>query len=115
MLRNRKFALLIVIVSVVALVVIGYWGSRALQAQPRQPSSSLLPRQRWEYCTVNTVTPGSGGWKAQISYGARTENVDSDINGVSTLNRLGLDGWELVSVVHENGNSVEYCLKRPLR
>jgi hypothetical protein len=61
------------------------------------------------------VTPGSGGWKAQVSRGSSIDNVDSDITGISTVNRLGLEGWELVSVVHEKGNSVEYFLKRPLR
>ena len=110
--------LLIFVLSLIVLGGIsefGWWALKTADAQTRPPSSSLLPRQRWEYCTVNTVTPGTGGWKAQISYGARTENVDSDISGISTLNRLGEGGWELVSAVHEKGNSVEYFLKRPIR
>lgn len=108
---NRKH-LAIVIVTIIALTFLTL-GREALQASSRQPPPP--PRERWEYCTVNMVTPGTGGWKAQTSRGSSVENVDSDITGISTVNRLGLEGWEVVSVVHEKGNSVEYFLKRPLR
>ena len=104
----KKFFVLIIVVSVSALAI-AQWARYTLQAQPR------LPRERWEYCTVNMVTPGSGGWKAQVSRGSSIDNVDSDITGISTVNKLGLEGWEIVSVVHEKGNSVEYFLKRPMR
>jgi hypothetical protein len=105
----KKFFVLIIVVSVSALAI-AQLARYTLQAQPRLPA-----RERWEYCTVNMVTPGSGGWKAQVSRGSSVDNVDSDITGISTVNRLGLEGWELVSVVHEKGNSVEYFLKRPMR
>jgi hypothetical protein len=105
----KKFFVLLIIVSVSALAI-AQLARYTLQAQPRLPA-----RERWEYCTVNMVTPGSGGWKAQVSRGSSIDNVDSDITGISTVNRLGLEGWELVSVVHEKGNSVEYFLKRPMR
>lgn len=110
MFRNWKSAVVIVSITAIALVSLTELSLRALQAQGRQPG-----RERWEYCTVNMVTPGSGGWKAQVSRGANIENVDSDITGISTVNRLGVEGWELVGVVHEKGNSVEYFLKRPVR
>lgn len=112
MFRNQKSVVVFVLVTAIALVSLTELSLRALKAQTRQPPSA---RERWEYCTVNMVTPGSGGWKAQVSRGSSIENVDSDITGVSTVNRLGFEGWELVSVVHEKGNSVEYFLKRPLR
>ena len=113
MVRNRKFTILILIVSVLALASITEFGRYALQAiqaqtRPTQP-------QRWEYCTVNMITPGTGGWKAQLSHGGAIENVESDLTGISTVNRLGQTGWELVSVVHQTGNSAEYFLKRPIR
>ena len=113
MVRNRKVTILILIVSVLALASITEFGRQAVQAiqaqtRPTQP-------QRWEYCTVNMITPGTGGWKAQLSHGGAIENVESDITGISTLNRLGMNGWELVSVVHQTGNSAEYFLKRPMR
>lgn len=58
MVRNRKFTILILIVSVLALASITEFGRQAVQAiqaqtRPTQP-------QRWEYCTVNMITPGSG-------------------------------------------------------
>ncbi len=114
MVRNRKFTILILIVSVLALALITGFGRHALQAIQAQTRLPTQP-QRWEYCTVNMITPGTGGWKAQVSHGAGIENVDSDITGLSTVNRLGQTGWELVSVVHETGNSAEYFLKRPIR
>jgi len=112
MVRNRKFTTLILIVSVLALASITEFGRYALQAIQAQ---TRLPTQRWEYCTVNMITPGTGGWKAQLSHGGAIENVESDLTGISTLNRLGMNGWELVSVVHQTGNSAEYFLKRPMR
>jgi len=112
MFRNRKSAFVTVVITALALISVTGFSLRALKAQGRQPPSG---RERWEYCTVNMVTPGSGGWKAQVSRGSSIDNVDSDITGISTVNRLGLEGWELVSAVHEKGNSVEYFLKRPLR
>jgi len=116
MVRNRKYTILIIILSVLAFASItecGRYALQAIEAQTRIPTQP--PRsQRWEYCTVNMITPGTGGWKAQVSHGGSVENVDSDITGLSTVNRLGVDGWELVSVVHEAGNSAEYFLKRPV-
>ena len=112
MFRTRKSVFLTVVITTLALISVTGLGLRALKAQVRQPPPA---RERWEYCTVNMVTPGSGGWKAQVSRGSSIENVESDITGISTVNRLGLEGWELVSAVHEKGNSVEYFLKRPLR
>lgn len=114
MVRNRKFTILILIVTVLTFVTITEFGRsplQAIQAQTRLPTQP----QRWEYCTVNMITPGSGGWKAQLSHGGAIENVESDLTGISTLNRLGMNGWELVSVVHQTGNSAEYFLKRPIR
>ena len=109
---NRKFAILILVFSVLALVSIAQLGRGAFQVVRAQGSPER--RQKWEYCTVMTITPGTGGWKAQIARGANIENVDSDMTGLSTVNKLGVEGWELVSVVHRTGNSAEYFLKRPL-
>ena len=114
MVRNRKFTILILIVSVLALVSITEVGRHFFQATEAQTRLPTQP-QRWEYCTVNMITPGSGGWKAQLSHGGAIENVESDLTGISTVNRLGMNGWELVSVVHQTGNSAEYFLKRPIR
>ena len=114
MVRNRKFTILILIVSVLALASATEVGRHFFQGTEAQTRGPAQP-QKWEYCTVNTITPGTGGWKAQLSHGGAIENVESDITGISTVNRLGQTGWELVSVVHQTGNSAEYFLKRPMR
>gem|GEM_PF-1973455 len=114
MVRNRKFTILILIVSVLALASITEFGRYALQAIQAQTRLPTQP-QRWEYCTVNMITPGTGGWKAQVSHGGTIDNVESDLTGISAVNHLGMSGWELVSVVHQTGNSAEYFLKRPMR
>ncbi len=117
--RNRQFRILPMVpwVLVFALVMAFGWRafSGATMAQVRGPSSTPATRQRWEYCTILNITPGSGGWKAQVARGGVIETMDSDLSGTTTLNKLGADGWELVSASHQTGNSAEYFLKRPLR
>ena len=111
MFQNPKRILILALglIVVASLTEIGRLGFETTRAQIR------VGRERWEYCTVNTISAGSGGWKAQIHRGGNVENADSDISGISTVNRLGSDGWELVGVAHMSGNSVEYFLKRQLR
>jgi Tfp pilus assembly protein PilV len=113
MLFQRK-QILVLVLSVIGIVSIAELGRYAFQAQTRPPASPLT-RVRWEYCTVNTITPGTGGWKAQVFYGTNSQSVESDMTGILAVNRLGVDGWEVVSVVHQTGNSTEYFLKRPMR
>ena len=105
MVRNRKYKIVILLVCVLVVASITEFGRHALHAIQAQTRMSTPPprSQKWEYCTVNMITPGTGGWKAQVSHGGSIENVDSDIAGISTVNRLGFDGWELVSVVHQTG------------
>jgi len=116
MIRNRKYTILILIliVSVLALASITEFGPHALQATEAQNRLPTQP-QRWEYCTVNTITPGTGGWKAQVSHGGSIENVDSDITGISTVNRLGLKRVGTGERRPPDRDSAEYFLKRPMR
>ena len=117
MMRNQRFRILFMVscLVVVGLVTAIGWHflSGATMAQARPGGSTLANRQRWEYCTILTITPGTAGWKAQVARNGIIETMDSDLSGTSTLNRLGLEGWELVSVSHQTGNSAEYFLKRP--
>ena len=113
MLLQRK-QILVLVLSVIGIVSIAELGRYAFQAQTRPPSSPMT-RVRWEYCTVNNIKGGPGGWKAQVWYGTNSQNVESDFTGISAVNQLGADGWELVSVVGETENSTEYFLKRPMR
>ena len=73
----RRTTIIIAIATLGASVLMAGMSLRGLQAQSRPPE-----RQRWEYRTVQMVTPGSGGWKAQLSDGSSIENVDSDLTGI---------------------------------
>ena len=62
--------------------------------------------QKWEYCAIfSNVSLGREGWKAQVVYsrdGAETfEEAGNSSHLISTLNRLGADGWELVGISNE--------------
>ena len=104
-----------ILILALGLIVVGLSAEFGRLALETTRAQTRIGRERWEYCTVNTISPGSGGWKAQIFRGGNVENAESDISGILTVNRLGSDGWELVSVAHVSGNSVEYFLKRQLR
>ncbi len=77
--------------SVVIVLVIVFAG----YALVRNPSQAQVPQQRtlWEY-------------KAEINQGG---------DGIATeqLNRLGEQGWELVSVWHAENRNSHFVLKRP--
>ena len=116
MVLNRR-RLMVVVLSLIGLVSLTVVCRQVFPAQPRtstpQPGSTL--RLRWEYCVVNEISLTTLGWKAHVSRGGNVETVDSDMTGISAVNRLGGEGWEVVNVVHEKGNSAEYFLKRPMR
>lgn len=83
--------------------------------------------QKWEYCYVSSAfqsgTVGNISFKVYVSQGGEKSLVDSDSTGVAALNRLGADGWELVSASDEltytGGSPVtppivtRFLLKRP--
>ncbi|HYW70889.1 MAG TPA: hypothetical protein VE961_07640 [Pyrinomonadaceae bacterium] len=112
-------AITILAVSLMGVVLLAGLGRQIFEAQTRVPTPPPLygsaQRQRWEYCVVNEISLTTLGWKAHVSHGGNIETVDSDMTGISVLNRLGGEGWELVGAAHESGNSVEYFLKRPMR
>jgi hypothetical protein len=117
MMRNQRFRILVM---VSCLVVLGFvmaigWHvlSGATMARAQTGSSTSATRQKWEYCTILNITPGTAGWKAQVARNGIIETMDSDVSGITTLNRLGFEGWELVSVSHQTGYSAEYFLRRP--
>jgi hypothetical protein len=116
--HNQRFRILVMAscLIVLGLVMAAGWHvlSGATMAQTRTGNSAPATRQKWEYCAILNITPGTAGWKAQVARGGIIETMDSDLSGTSTLNRLGAEGWELVSVSHQTGNSAEYFLKRPL-
>jgi hypothetical protein len=83
--------------------------------------------QKWEYCYVSSAfqfgSIGKISFKVYVSQGGEKLLADSDSTGVAALNRLGADGWELVSASDElsyaGGSPVtprmltRFLLKRP--
>lgn len=83
--------------------------------------------QKWEYCYVSSAfqsgTIGNISFKVYVSQDGEKSLADSDSTGVAALNRLGADGWELVSASDEltytGGSPVtppmltRFLLKRP--
>lgn len=61
--------------------------------------------QKWEYCYVSSPfqsgTIGNISFKVYVSQGGEKWLADSDSTGVAALNRLGADGWELVTASDE--------------
>lgn len=114
-LNRRRFTILGL--SLMGVIVLTGLGRQVFPAQTRAstPQTGATQRLRWEYCVVNEISLTTLGWKAHLSRGGNVETVDSDMTGISAVNRLGAEGWEIVNVVHEKGNSAEYFLKRPMR
>ena len=108
--RNRSVVL---VLSVLAMALVAEISRHQFQAQTQPPSSA---RVRWEYCMVDEIR-GGDGWKASVHYGSGTaQTIETDYTGIGAVNRLGLEGWEVVSVLPlARDNSVEYFLKRPVR
>jgi hypothetical protein len=63
--------------------------------------------QKWEY--IELIKRKGFGWKWQ------DENAYSDLKETGErLNRLGLDGWEVVGVTFDYDSYATYLLKRPI-
>jgi len=54
--------------------------SGTTMAQPRPGGSTSATRDKWEYCTVLNITPGTAGWKAQVARNGIIETMDSDLS-----------------------------------
>ena len=97
---TRNAALLLTVVVVATLVLL----SRIHSPGEAMAQSQQKP-QKWEYCYVSSPFQygGNGGvtTKVFVSQGGEKWLADSDSTGVSALNRLGAEGWELVSASDE--------------
>lgn len=119
---TRSVVLVVVVVSLATLVSL----SRHDLLGKARAQSKEKP-QKWEYCYVSSAfqfgTVGNISFKVYVSQGGEKWLADSDSTGVTALNRLGADGWELVSASDEltytGGSPVtppmltRFLLKRP--
>ena len=111
----------IVAIVVAAALVIGGWNSI-----PRRGEAST----RWEYTTANLTTfiPTDAEYVKQLSEDKEAMKIATDAEKKSRdeyqakMKQLGLDGWELVSIVNSstpmfeflNVHQQEAFFKRPL-
>lgn len=103
--QKLNYILLIVVVTMVALGVWNITGSSTV-AQTQEAKKV----QRWEYCYMSNPYSTVDGWKVIVSQGGGQETRDTDQTGVTALNRLGSDGWELVGT---SGDDTKFFLRRP--
>lgn len=64
-----------------------------------QQQQGEMTMQTWEYKTIQTFRQG-GSYQWSSSH-------------IGFLNEMGQQGWELVSVVERERNTVEWIFKRP--
>lgn len=119
---TRSAVLLLAVVSLATLVSLSrhhLQGAAMAQSQEKP--------QKWEYCYVSSpfyYGNSGGGYstKVYVSQGGEKWLADSDSTGVSALNKLGAEGWELVSASDElmqagsppaPPTTTRFLLKRP--
>jgi hypothetical protein len=98
--NKKQFAL--VALSIVALAVAFVVSFSAANS----PTS-----QKWEYLAV---TPGKVYWSSVASK-AKDTGCQEAIELEQLLDKLGQQGWELVSIVGLIGGDQEFVFKRPIR
>src|ERR1044072_1333131 len=89
---NRKH-ITILALCLIGVVILTGLSCQVFQAQTTRPGpvpgpAPLTQRQRLEYCVVNEIGLTTLGWKAKLSHGGNVETVDSDMTGISVVNRL---------------------------
>lgn len=117
--RSAALVLTVICLATIVLLSRNYLTGDAM-AQSQEKT------QNWEYCYVSSPftagTSGSISTKVYVSTGGEKWLADSDSTGVAVLNRLGAEGWELVSASDEltpiGGPSslpttTRFLLKRP--
>ena len=69
--------------------------------------------QRWEYCCLERSYVYYYRTKQSVSF---ADDKGSHQRTEEAITQLGMDGWELVAVTHNDGGSpLYYFFKRPLR
>jgi len=70
-------------------------------------SNSALASDEWEYQVVFLPGPAAGARVVKQSHGGYLDSAKTDI-----LNKLGAQGWELVSVTSHSGEDHAAYLRR---
>jgi hypothetical protein len=75
-------------------------------------------KRKWEYCHLHAPNRDEGNhykaaFQIETTPQGKWDYVDSDYSGLVALNRLGVDGWEVVFIIPVANGPNEYLLKRP--
>jgi len=116
--RNGNYRTLLLVTLFITAVIVGSFGRHAALNPAMAQTQETRKTQRWEYCYMSAPYSTNDGWKVRVSRGGDQEIRDSDQTGAAALNKLGLDGWELVGsggeVVNQgNQTFTHFFLKRP--
>ena len=123
--KNQIARSALLTLSVIALITVALLSRDNLRAAMAQ--ADVRKPQKWEYCYVSDAfTYGSADkivYKVYVSQGGEVSLADSDRTGIAALNKLGAEGWELVSASSEISYrettqlnfpaTTRYLLKRP--
>ena len=118
--RNRILNYSIALVVLAGLAGMLFLSRHSTMNQAMGQSQQAKKSQQWEYCYVSGpyTYETTNNWKVSISYGGATQMADTDLTGVAALNKLGAEGWELVSAIDEalgqgQPSKTRFILKRP--
>ncbi|SRR6266404_6582425 len=120
--RNRIFTRSLLGLGIVGLVAVTFLQRQNFMNPAMAQPQEVKKVSRWEYCYVSSpfIYGTATNWKAHVSYGREMQLVDSDPSGVAALNKLGAEGWELVTASDEGVHvvtpglppSTKFILKR---
>lgn len=118
--RNRIFKGPLLALAVIGLATVVLLNRRNLVTPAMAQPQETRRVEKWEYCYMSSPFNYNNNktWKVYVSQGGETQMADSDRTGVAALNKLGGDGWELVSASDEVVStglptSTRFVLKRP--
>ena len=106
---------------VVMVAVAGMIFLSRLNTQATAQSQETKRATQWEYCFVTNpyAYERANNWVVSVSYGGSSQIAETDVTGVSALNKLGAEGWELVGISNtsdkERPTPTSYIFKRPKR
>jgi hypothetical protein len=113
--RHRILAYAIPLVLVATLAGIIVLSRVNTQARGQSLETKRVPQ--WEYCFVSSPYSyeKANHFVVNVSYGGASQMAETDVTGVSALNKLGAEGWELLgfNTIPGQTPATTYVFKRP--
>jgi hypothetical protein len=101
--RNRTFTRYLLSLTVIVLIAVFFLQRHNLMNPVMAQPQEVKKVQKWEYCYVSSpfTYATANTWKVHVSYGREMQLADSDPTGIAALDKLGSEGWELVTACDE--------------